>query len=59
MTSDELERFRRWEAESKARLAKLREMVERGWIELEAKREAARRGEIELDPAWEPPPRRA
>jgi hypothetical protein len=57
MTEDELARFRSWEAESAARLAKLRDLVARGWAELEARRAAARRREIDLEPAWEPPPK--
>lgn len=35
-------------------LRRLDELVERGWADLEAKRAAARRGEIDLDPAWRP-----
>lgn len=57
MTPEEKAELAAFEARSEANLRKLRELVDRGWAELEAKREAARRGEIELHPAWRPPPR--
>ena len=43
-------------AQSAENLRRLRELAARGWAELEAKREAHRRGEIELDPSWLGPP---
>jgi hypothetical protein len=55
-TPEERDERRRQEAESAARLQKLRELVERGWRELEARRAAAARGETELSPPWQPPP---
>jgi hypothetical protein len=45
-----------FEARSAENLRRLRELIERGWAELEAKRAAARRGESQLDPAWERAP---
>ena len=48
-----------FEARSAENLRRLLELIDRGWAELEAKRAAARRGEIELHPAWETPPRPA
>lgn len=45
-----------FDARSAENLRRLRELIDRGWAELEAKRAAARRGEIDLDPAWESPP---
>jgi len=49
LTAAELAAF---EARSAENLRRLRELTERGWAELHARRAAARRGEIELDPAW-------
>jgi hypothetical protein len=48
-----------FEARSAENLRRLRELTEHGWAELTAKREAARRGEIELHPAWDTPPKGA
>ena len=45
-----------FEARSAENLRRLRELIDRGWEELEAKRAAAGRGEIELHPAWESAP---
>jgi hypothetical protein len=59
LTPEERAELAALEARSEANLLKLRELVANGWAELEAKREAARRGEIELDPAWASPPREA
>jgi hypothetical protein len=44
-----------WERESAERLAKLRELVRRGWADLEEKR---RQGYHLEHPAWGPPPER-
>jgi hypothetical protein len=48
-----------FEARSAENLRRLRELTERGWAELSAKREAAKRGEVELHPAWDTPPPRS
>ena len=55
MTPEERAAYRKWRAESDERLRKLRELVERGWAELEEKRAAGYHLE---HPAWGPPPRR-
>jgi hypothetical protein len=45
-----------FDARSAENLRRLGELTERGWAELQARRAAARRGEVELDPAWQSPP---
>ena len=58
LTPEERAELAAFEAQSAETLRRLRELVARGWAELEAKREAARRGEIELPPSWAGPPPR-
>jgi hypothetical protein len=53
---DEAAEIAAFEARSAENLRRLRALIDRGRAELEGKRAEARRGEIELDPAWERPP---
>jgi hypothetical protein len=55
-TPDERAELDGFEARSAENLRRLRELVERGWVELRERRAAAERGEGELSPAWLPPP---
>jgi hypothetical protein len=55
-TPEERAALAEFEVRSAANLARLRELVERGFAELREKRAAAERGEVVLDPAWRPPP---
>ena len=57
LTAEERAELAAFEAQSAENLRRLRDLVARGWAELEAKREAHRRGEIQLDPSWLGPPK--
>jgi hypothetical protein len=53
---DEAAELAAFDARSAENLRGLRELTDGGGAELEVKRAAAARGDIELDPAWESPP---
>ena len=54
LTPEQRARFAELDRRAEENLRRAYELAERGFADLEAKRAAWARGEIELDPAWRP-----